>query len=206
MPTNNHAFSFVLNSDASEVVLVKQVGFWIEVVSASLQTQIPLQNVEKLDHGISMYLWQESSTGVWIRLVLDTQMPVRCLSIEDGPEERRRRIGELLCEDLPIVPLNELKNTAQQALADGKTPSAMTRLALGVNEPYDADIANLLINGLKSKNLEYRVAAATGINVLKWKYFLGDLRATAAIETDDAAQKIMNIVAEKIMNQNSEQD
>lgn len=203
--------SFVLNIALRGEPLVQDLDMWIDAVSSGLDTRIPYAGSQEIRPGMVMHVWQEKEGKgtLLIRVVEDDAvLGVVYLTIdetEEGEDEDRpERAGKMLSEDIPVIPLPELKEQARQNLKAHQSSGAIQRLAMGTYGPEeDGETVEIFKKALQDENIEIRRDAISAMGVVKWSCFLEPLQAILEQEKDDVTYEMLEYAVKRIQEESS---
>jgi hypothetical protein len=175
-------FDLVLAPGTRSKEVIPNVEAACRTISATLQVSFTYVGQEHPGEGVTAEVWEDRHAGK-IKLVDDTKMPAVYVAPFVRPSYGPDFIYFTLADNLPHVEPSELRDMAERGEPNRVT--ALQRLGLGETEDYDARTARILIDGVRSRDVDERRAATLAIFLLKWGAFGPALDTAIVAETDE---------------------
>lgn len=145
--------------------------------------------VERRDD-VDAYLWEDAFIGAGkISLIDDRSAPAMYVEVALLSHTARQLAHETLRRDLPVVSTTMLQDLAERS--GPMRASALLRLAIGEDRPFDARTERILVDALRADSLDERRAALEGMFLLQWRQFASPVQEALAKETDPAMRRVL---------------
>jgi len=183
--------SLVLKSSPRNEAIQQWLNEILQVVDQKLGLGFLYDGVvEPSAPGTVVHTWSEvDEPELEIQLACDDVRHVRYVSVLSSDEPLRRRVVEELRQRVAFRTAAELREDLRRT--GGSDPDQYVHLALALDQEADPESLALIRQGLRSPQLETRLAAGEAAAILRAPELAADLGAALEQETNEEARRAL---------------